>query len=172
MRKTLLTLTTLGAGLLPLAGCTPEGEAFGRGLVLGAAQAGANSWASEKGRMAANPNANNPQAPTVIYVQQKEEAKSSTYYIDKDLLDGSEKDLAEARAVYRVMLIDAPTIYNEKGREEYFKGCPEGFKTKYKAFLTVFGKWTKNRVSDVELMVEFRKVKKEALKEGVREKEQ
>lgn len=178
MRKTLLSLIALGAGILS-SGCnpndwTPEGHALFRQTFIGAGQSYLNSRASESGRMDANPNAGMPPQTNVnVYnpPHQKEESKPPKYYIDQDLLNGTERDFAEARAVLRVMLIDAPTIWkaNARGREEYLEDCPENFRIKYREFLAAFDKWSKNRISDLALILELREVKKEAVREGVRE---
>ena len=103
MRKTLATLMALGSLALGSTGCTmtPEGNAFLRQTFIGAAQSGANSYASERARVAANPaNAvppqtninvyNPPQQRTVEYPPRPEPKpvpygmNSMTGYSDKD----------------------------------------------------------------------------------------
>ncbi len=189
MKKTLLSLMALGAGVGSFlsSGCTPEGRAFFQETGRGVAQSFAYSAADESGKNMANSNRGMPPQTNVNgYDSQQQQAKLPTYYIDRDLLDGSEKDLAEARAVYRIMVIGVSTIHreSEEGREEYFKNCPERFVSEYKEFLVLFDKWctfnrTKNkrgikvedRISHEQLIIELRKIKKAAVREGVRERE-
>jgi len=175
MRKTLATLMALGSLALGNAGCTmtPEGNAFVRQTFIGAAQSGANSYASERARVAANPaNAVPPQ--TNVYVQnpgQKLTLNTPTeeegYWIDKDLLDGTEEDLKEAKAVYKVLILEE--TYHSQGYrgKEYSKkidsidleGCSENFKKIFKGY-----------VREDETKIRWNIVLEEAVKEGVRER--
>ncbi|HJX51088.1 MAG TPA: hypothetical protein VJ438_06520 [Candidatus Nanoarchaeia archaeon] len=208
MRKTLTTLAFLGVLAMASAGCTPEGDAFMGGLVKGMITSGAQSYASEKGRVAANPAlTESPQTNVTVYnpnpssplklTPRNQYSLNTTpsvpdYWIDENMLDGSEEDLKEARAVYRVLTIGIKTIYKEtkEEKEKYLGGCPEGFRTKYIECLNALDSYKdfmiKRRDSTTQdermnnqkaaiIKQEVRQaliaIEREALKEGVRVKD-
>lgn len=162
MKKTLLSLMALG-GLALGTGCdiTPQGHALIIGGIETARDQAITRTINPPQQPQTNVNVYNPEQKLTLNTPTEEER----YWIDKDLLDGSEEDLKEARAVYKVLILEE--TYHSQGYRsgEYSKkldsinleGCSENFKKIFKEY-----------IREDETKIRWNRVLEEAVKEGVR----
>ena len=170
MRKTLLTLAALGA-LAGSTGClTSEGQRFGRD-VLGDVMV--RKIAPEGDQNTVN-----------VYNGDSGQGNSDDgirYIIDENLLDGTEKDKQEAKAVYRAMIYaDSINIYSradiERRRKIDLSGCSKGFRDAYEGVLIAWEERfnadvkTRRKIGLSRINAAWDVLNAEAFKEGVRKR--
>ena len=202
MKKSLLALILAGitTGCLEL---SPEGLSFGRGLFYHAAQEAisnelnprqtnvyvpANSqqsdvqsnsqpgWIQGDSQQSYVPR-NNQQSGVQSNSQQ---IGQKEYWIDENMLDGSEKDKEEAREVYFALLMDNFLARKAKGnKEDYVESlrnmklnkCPKRFADAYRLHAKAWERYIQGETTNPkEINDTWDVILKTALQEGVREK--